>query len=90
MDKALMIVRHREGLSSLLEEIEACGRKVSALDITTGNFLLLAEMFTRSALHRKESRGVHYREDFPKKDPAFERPSLVRKGNDGEMICSLA
>jgi succinate dehydrogenase/fumarate reductase flavoprotein subunit len=89
MDKTLMIVRHKEGLTALLEEIEACHREVSPLDVTSDNFLLVAEMFARSALHREESRGIHYREDFPKTEPAFERPSLVRKGKDGQMVCSL-
>ena len=31
------------------------------------NILLVAEMITRSALLRKESRGGHYREDFPER-----------------------
>ncbi len=85
MDKSLMIVRHKEGLAALLEEIEGCRQKVSQLDVTTDNFLLVAEMFARSALYREESRGIHYREDFPNRDPAFDKPSLIRKGKGGEM-----
>ena len=89
MDKALMVVRHREGLIALLEEVGACRREVAPLDVDTDNLLLVAEMFARSALHREESRGIHYREDFPETDPAFQKPSLVQKGNDGHMVCSL-
>lgn len=33
------------------------------------NIILNAELIVRSALQRKESRGGHYREDFPQKNP---------------------
>ncbi len=36
-----------------------------------GNLLTVSEAVTRSALERKESRGAHFRDDFPKKDEAF-------------------
>ncbi|MBA2602249.1 MAG: hypothetical protein H0U94_01560, partial [Acidobacteria bacterium] len=33
-----------------------------------------------------ESRGGHFRQDYPEKDPAFERFNIaVRQGEDGEM-----
>jgi succinate dehydrogenase flavoprotein subunit len=34
--------------------------------INTENLSVIAEMLTRSALAREESRGAHYRSDFPK------------------------
>jgi succinate dehydrogenase/fumarate reductase flavoprotein subunit len=36
--------------------------------IDTENLALVAEMLTRSALAREESRGAHYRSDFPDKN----------------------
>ena len=33
------------------------------------NLLTVSEAVTRSALERKESRGAHFRDDFPEKDP---------------------
>jgi succinate dehydrogenase/fumarate reductase flavoprotein subunit len=34
----------------------------------TANMALVAELFLRASLERKETRGDHYREDFPKTD----------------------
>jgi succinate dehydrogenase / fumarate reductase flavoprotein subunit len=56
----------------------------TALDLP--HLLTAAEAIARSALERKESRGAHFREDFPEKDPAFATVNVVtRKGSDGEM-----
>ncbi|MBI1832753.1 MAG: fumarate reductase/succinate dehydrogenase flavoprotein subunit, partial [Planctomycetes bacterium] len=56
----------------------------TALDLH--NLLTVSEAITRCALVRKESRGVHFREDFQEKAPAFGKVNLVvRKGPDGEM-----
>ncbi|HSR93112.1 MAG TPA: fumarate reductase/succinate dehydrogenase flavoprotein subunit [Gemmatimonadales bacterium] len=50
------------------------------------NLLTVSEAITRSALTRKESRGGHFREDFPEKDPESSKFNIVvRKGPGGEM-----
>jgi succinate dehydrogenase / fumarate reductase flavoprotein subunit len=59
----------------------------TALDLV--NLLTVSEAITRAALERKESRGAHFRDDLPDKDPAFGRQSVVlRKGRDGTMQVS--
>jgi succinate dehydrogenase / fumarate reductase flavoprotein subunit len=56
----------------------------TALDLPS--LLTASEAVTRSALERKESRGAHFREDFPDKDPASAKFNVVvRKGEDGQM-----
>ena len=56
----------------------------TALDLTS--LLTVSEAITRAALERKESRGAHFREDMPDKDPSFGKTSIVvRKGADGAM-----
>jgi succinate dehydrogenase / fumarate reductase flavoprotein subunit len=56
----------------------------TALDL--GNLLTVSEAVTRAAIERRESRGGHFRDDCPEKDPACARFNiLVRKGADGEM-----
>jgi succinate dehydrogenase / fumarate reductase, flavoprotein subunit len=82
-----------DGLSGLRER----ARKVSvtgnreynpgwhtALDLR--NLLIVSEIVARAALERKESRGGHFRDDFPGKDPAYGKFNIViRKGAGGEM-----
>jgi succinate dehydrogenase / fumarate reductase flavoprotein subunit len=61
----------------------------TALDLS--NLLTASEAITRSAIERKESRGAHFREDYPDKDPAFGRVNIVvRKGADGRMEVARA
>lgn len=43
------------------------------------NMLTAAYLITECALRRTETRGVHYREDFPETDPVWARHQLVRR-----------
>lgn len=89
MDRALMVVRHEKNLLDLIEKIEISRKALSPLDTETENFLLVAELFARSALFRQESRGIHYREDFHERDTGFDKATIVRKNESGKMVCSL-
>ena len=56
----------------------------TALDL--GNLLTISEAIARAAIERKESRGGHFREDYPDKDSAASKYNIVvRKGPGGEM-----
>jgi succinate dehydrogenase / fumarate reductase flavoprotein subunit len=56
----------------------------TALDLR--NLLTVSEIVARAALERKESRGGHFRDDFPDKDPSYGKFNIViRKGPGGEM-----
>jgi succinate dehydrogenase / fumarate reductase flavoprotein subunit len=56
----------------------------TALDLDS--LLIVAEAVTRAAIEREESRGGHFREDRPEKDPAYAKFNIVvRKGSGGEM-----
>ncbi|MGA3268396.1 MAG: fumarate reductase/succinate dehydrogenase flavoprotein subunit [Verrucomicrobiota bacterium] len=56
----------------------------TALDLK--NLLTVSEAITRSAIERKESRGGHFREDFPNKDAGLGQVNIIaRKNPDGTM-----
>jgi succinate dehydrogenase / fumarate reductase, flavoprotein subunit len=55
------------------------------------NLLTVSEAITRTAIERRESRGGHFREDFPDKDPHFATLNfIVRKGREGRMEVTSA
>jgi succinate dehydrogenase / fumarate reductase flavoprotein subunit len=100
MQDLVGIVRTGPEMERALQELErlkarACRVSVSgnreynpgwhtALDL--GNLLTVSEAVTRAAIERRESRGGHFREDCPDKDPAFGKFNiLIRKGADGRM-----
>jgi succinate dehydrogenase / fumarate reductase, flavoprotein subunit len=100
MQELVGIVRQEQEMLQALERIQelkaACDRASvdgnreyncgwhTALDLQ--NLLTVSEIITRSALDRKESRGAHFRDDFPAKDDQFGKFNIVvRKGLRGEM-----
>jgi succinate dehydrogenase / fumarate reductase flavoprotein subunit len=99
MQDLVGIVRQESEMQQALErirELKARGEKVSvdgnreynagwhtALDLR--NLLTVSEIVTLAALERKESRGAHFRDDYPNKDEQFGKFNLVaRKGTDGK------
>ena len=55
----------------------------TALDLD--NLLTVSDVITRAAIERKESRGAHFRDDFPDKSEEWAKYNIrVTKGADGE------
>ncbi|HXI60480.1 MAG TPA: fumarate reductase/succinate dehydrogenase flavoprotein subunit [Polyangia bacterium] len=56
----------------------------TAMDLS--NLLTCSEAIALSAIERKESRGGHFRDDYPNKDATYGNFNLIcRKGPDGRM-----
>ncbi len=77
------IVRTADGLRSALEAFERLGDSVEparkeALPGPVANAALTASLIARAALARTESRGAHYRSDWPRPRPAWQRHIGIR------------
>ncbi len=101
MDANVMVFRTEQTIKTAVEKIAELReryRNVSVQDkgkrfntdlleaIELGNLLDLAEVMAVSALARKESRGGHYREDYPNRDDVnFMRHTMAYRevGDDG-------
>jgi len=79
------IVRTGEALRSALAHFEQVGRRTEpaspeGIPGPVANAALTAALVTRAALARTESRGVHYRSDFPRPRAAWRRHLGLKGG----------
>ncbi|MER7898505.1 succinate dehydrogenase flavoprotein subunit [Streptomyces sp. NPDC096046] len=107
MDANVMVFRTEQTIKTAVEKIAELReryRNVSIQDkgkrfntdlleaVELGNLLDLAEVMAVSALARKESRGGHYREDYPNRDDVnFMRHTMAYRevGADGSETVRL-
>jgi L-aspartate oxidase len=78
------LLRDAAGLSAMEQELERMHVAPAAerASLELANLHAVAELIVLSALAREESRGAHYRNDFPKRDDAhFAKHSVVRGRN---------
>jgi succinate dehydrogenase / fumarate reductase, flavoprotein subunit len=100
MQDLVGIVRREDEMQRALESIAALKERAArvavyghreynpgwhtALDLA--NLLTVSEAITRSGIERKESRGAHFREDYPDKAAEFAKVNIVTKQQpDGSM-----
>ncbi len=77
------LLRSASGLSAALRRLEAFPRQVDAPSpdaITAANAALVARLIITSALLREESRGAHFRADFPHTDDAWRVHLVLARG----------
>jgi succinate dehydrogenase / fumarate reductase flavoprotein subunit len=100
MQERVGIVRTEAEMAGALEEIGRLKEQAHAVGVSgnreynpgwhtaldLSNLLTISEAIARAAIERKESRGGHFRDDYPEKDPAWGKANIViRKGPDGAM-----
>ncbi len=79
------IVRNGDGLSTALAVLRGLPlerkRGLSRADVELANMSTVAQLIARSALARHESRGAHYRLDFPEKSERFQLHSMMDRSS---------
>src|SRR5690606_36393737 len=70
------VERDAEGLTKALASLESVGQ-VADGDPVIENATIAARFVTECALRRKETRGGHYRSDYPEADPQWQRRSAI-------------
>jgi len=78
------LLRDGEGLLSLRGDLEWLSERlpnpVDRISLEISNLVTVGSLIMESALAREESRGAHFRNDFPvRDDERFARHSLVRR-----------
>jgi len=100
MQELVGIVRREEEMRRALESLKTLKERAAKVSVTGNreynpgwhtaldiqNLLTISEIIARAALERKESRGGHFRDDFPEKDPSYGKFNIViKRGSSGEM-----
>lgn len=75
MSRHVGVVRDRDGLRQALSVIAGLERDCRSTGFL--NMLVAAKMIAAAALARTESRGGHYRSDFPDSGPAWQRRTFL-------------
>ncbi|HKD65898.1 MAG TPA: fumarate reductase/succinate dehydrogenase flavoprotein subunit [Candidatus Binataceae bacterium] len=103
MQDLVGIVRREEEMNRALEVIAALKERARHVrvegnrmynagwhtSIDLHNLLVVSEAITRAALVRKESRGAHFRDDYPNKDNALGGFNVVLRKTGNEMRVSM-
>ncbi|MCD6093986.1 MAG: L-aspartate oxidase, partial [Candidatus Omnitrophica bacterium] len=83
MWKDVGIIRSQKGLKKAKQKLERLKMELEGIPSTIGkyeaeNMLTVALLITNGALMREESRGAHYREDYPNSDDNWLKPTVQR------------
>lgn len=78
--KYITILRNKEGLKNVLKFIDSHWDNPNFI---VKNRLLVGSIIANAALTREESRGTHYREDFPKTNPLWLKKVVISQGENG-------
>jgi L-aspartate oxidase len=86
MSSLVGVIRDRDGLRAALASIAGLAARPD-LALHFRNMLAAAQLVAAAALARTESRGGHYRSDFPDSDPAWRHRTLITLA-DAEAIAA--
>jgi len=94
------VFRNEEGISEAIETLKAlkerannCALSIKSLTMNQeliqrwelDNLLAVSMIIAQAALNRRESRGAHYREDFPERDDEYNYHTLISMTDFGSV-----
>ncbi|MGE5607423.1 MAG: hypothetical protein ACM3YE_17255, partial [Bacteroidota bacterium] len=82
--KEMTIVRTAQGLRKVLDFVQKQLRE--DISLVLRNRLLVGEIMAMAMLAREESRGTHYREDYPDSSRLWDERIIISKGPSGEPL----
>jgi L-aspartate oxidase len=82
LDETLGVVRDRAGLERAIGRLE----QLAFTDESAADPALVALLIARAALQRQESRGGHWRSDFPQRSPAWTCRLVQRLDPTGQIV----
>ncbi|HEX4963656.1 MAG TPA: L-aspartate oxidase [Thermoanaerobaculia bacterium] len=77
------VVRDAAGLTFALEELDRLAARHPQAAGEARNLLWVGRLVAAAALARRESRGGHYRSDYPAPDPAWQHRLFLTAAPDG-------
>ena len=90
MTENVGIIRCEEGLNKALRKITEYEKAVEGMknetveDFELQNIILLSKLIIKAALERKESRGAHYRTDYPSADDERWKRHIIMRNDIAE------
>lgn len=94
--KSMNPVRNGNTLAQTLKDLEALNKKINSFKIEkvshlrdaleAESMLILAKGLLGAAFRRKESRGPHFRSDFPDRDDIWFKRILISMDNKNQLI----
>ncbi|HEX6899589.1 MAG TPA: L-aspartate oxidase [Thermoanaerobaculia bacterium] len=79
------LLRDGAGLTQALEELQRLAALHPQAAGEARNLLWAGRIVAAAALERRESRGGHYRSDYPEPDPAWQRRLFLTASPDGSV-----
>ena len=100
MQALVGIVRLEDEMQSAVQKVRGFKERAARAGVTGGreyhagwhtaldlrNLLAVSEAVALSAIERKESRGGHFREDYPEKDPNYATFNISTKQGPGGSV----